>query len=677
MIFQRMAGALLVAGVAVFSGGMARGQTVLSSCTEAELRSACERGGLIEITCSGEIEIRQPILISKRTEITSKAGVKIAGAGNRLFEVEGGVEFALSGVTLTRGLATHGGAILTAGTVRASKVRFEGNQATGYVSVEPIPAHKGGGGAIYSLRGTVVADQCEFIGNQASGSTQLWRSPGYGGAIVNDAGTIEITVSSFSANLVRGSDELERNPTYPAWPAEGGAIWNGGTAIIRRTRFFSNGAVGSFGARGIAAANLAKGGAGSQGAGGAIYNADRLNMEECTFEANSAYGGLGGAGLDEADPFSGATGGEGGAARGGAIYSASGSLAMSGCTFDANLAAGGNGGSGGRGRKGSNARGFSRGETGSQGGMGGPGEGGGVHLNGQITLTNSTWHANLSAGGAGGAGGEGGEPGQITDAGGLRMSGDGGIGGKGGASHGAAIYLASGNQKFLHLTIARNSLVMGEGGPGGTPGIGGADGTYTPGGFGQHGMSGPQAGATVYTLVPPDVQATIFAHDANENYHGPINDLGHNCSTQTTPVWTDPTSFVGDPALGILTMNGGETKTMLPLSGSPVLERIPQPLISIDQRGVRRPQGQWGDIGAVEREASELNPRLSVVAASSAVLTIRVHGKTGQRITLESSESFQNWLPVASEILSAQGRIDFDIPWSTPSLFFRAVADGN
>jgi hypothetical protein len=65
----------------------------------------------------------------------------------------------------------------------------------------------------------------------------------------------------------------------------------------------------------------------------------------------------------------------------------------------------------------------------------------------------------------------------------------------------------------------------------------------------------------------------------------------------------------GDPKLGPLQMNGGETPTMDLGLGSAAIDTgigsicSDEPVNSRDQRGVRRPQGPGCDIGAVERMA--------------------------------------------------------------------------
>jgi hypothetical protein len=71
---------------------------------------------------------------------------------------------------------------------------------------------------------------------------------------------------------------------------------------------------------------------------------------------------------------------------------------------------------------------------------------------------------------------------------------------------------------------------------------------------------------------------------------------------------TDKQAAGLDPVVGPLANNGGPTQTLLPLSGSPLIDAIaaaacqagPAAGVTVDQRGIARPQGPGCDIGAVE-----------------------------------------------------------------------------
>jgi hypothetical protein len=84
-------------------------------------------------------------------------------------------------------------------------------------------------------------------------------------------------------------------------------------------------------------------------------------------------------------------------------------------------------------------------------------------------------------------------------------------------------------------------------------------------------------------------------------------DTGSSCGFGGAP---GDVAAGGNPLLGVLAENGGPTPTRLPLAGSPLIDAIPvaacAPGITVDQRGVTRPQDGDGDgsggcdIGAVE-----------------------------------------------------------------------------
>ena len=82
---------------------------------------------------------------------------------------------------------------------------------------------------------------------------------------------------------------------------------------------------------------------------------------------------------------------------------------------------------------------------------------------------------------------------------------------------------------------------------------------------------------------------------------GPITSLGANVGADATCALTGDGDQPGvDPLLGELAANGGPTRTIAELDGSPAIDRgagCPP----VDQRGVARPQGEACDAGAFER----------------------------------------------------------------------------
>lgn len=129
---------------------------------------------------------------------------------------------------------------------------------------------------------------------------------------------------------------------------------------------------------------------------------------------------------------------------------------------------------------------------------------------------------------------------------------------------------------------------------------------------------GGSVGALAVTGDAASVAAFTFAsrnsvvaqpHGAQNctSFDSPTDDGGYNFSDDDScgfAAATDNVKTPNDPVLGPLANNGGPTETLLPLTGSPLLDAIPPASCgsNVDQRGVTRPQGSGCDIGAVEVE---------------------------------------------------------------------------
>jgi hypothetical protein len=106
---------------------------------------------------------------------------------------------------------------------------------------------------------------------------------------------------------------------------------------------------------------------------------------------------------------------------------------------------------------------------------------------------------------------------------------------------------------------------------------------------------------TMFGTVIADGEGSIDNCDIDGSTSG-----GYNWSDDDTCGLVDSTDTEdpgGDPMVGALADNGGPTDTMLPETGSPLLDAIPDTVSecgSTDQRGVSRPQVGGCDIGAVE-----------------------------------------------------------------------------
>jgi hypothetical protein len=203
--------------------------------------------------------------------------------------------------------------------------------------------------------------------------------------------------------------------------------------------------------------------------------------------------------------------------------------------------------------------------------------GGGIDTdNAAVTITNSTISGNTATGGAGG----------IFSAGALTV---------------------------INSTISGNTTT---GGPGG--GLE-ADGPVTLVYATVVGNSAPSASNVNLFNTGPTNNLTSFGSVVALPQGG-----GANCFLNGTTTTSNGFNFsddascgfsagtdkqnAGDPNLGPLANNGGNTETRLPQPGSPLIDAIPTAScqadgaagITTDQRGVTRPQGPGCDIGAVE-----------------------------------------------------------------------------
>ncbi len=297
-----------------------------------------------------------------------------------------------------------------------------------------------------------------------------------------------------------------------------------------------------------------QGGGSGQGAG--IYNLGSLNFTDSTVSGNTAQGG------------GGACSQIGGSGQGGGIYGLGTVLVMR-STLSGNQATGGRGGSACINH--------------GNGAPGGPGLGGGLDDAGagSITLVNTTMSANGANGGPGG--------GCSTAC----------QGGNGGDGRGGSLE-SNGQETMLNSTIAGNLTAPGKPGCNAFGGSCGHVGITSGGGL--------DIGGSV------KLTNTILAHNSagtGPDCDGVVTSGGHNLLGYDSSCagFNGPGDLVNvDPLLGKLKKNGGPTKTMALVHGSPAIDAADdavcaaKPVNGIDQRGVSRPQGLHCDIGAYEKE---------------------------------------------------------------------------
>ena len=391
----------------------------------------------------------------------------------------------------TNGGDAEGGAIYNAGVLRIG-----GYESGGFLTSSAIQGWAYGGGG-----GTGGFGESDGAGTGASAGAKGGTGGAAAGGAIYNSGTLYATAASITGNAYsgfggsggpggpgaaaaygspggvganggaggHGSSGFSGGAGNASGAAEGGAIYNAGTAVL-----YSTGPAQAVGLSGNAVSGPAgcggSGGAGASGggggAGGAGLNSDSANG------ADGGPGGSGGSGGTGGSAGAGGSGGSQGPAQGGGIYD-TGALYLGGvngygvarassadCIFD----------------------GLDIGIAGSAGGVGGLigwGGGGGDGGNG----------GNASAGGQGGFGGAGGSGGATG------TGGNGGSGGAGGDAAGGLIY-STGTPTIVGSTLS-GIATGGPGGPGGggtvvvaTAGNGGAGGNGGGGGSSTSGVGG-------------------------------------------------------------------------------------------------------------------------------------------------------------------------------------------
>jgi cyclophilin family peptidyl-prolyl cis-trans isomerase len=569
--------------------------------TLPDLSAALSEGGLLRFEGDGVITLTEPLPIAFNTALDANGhNVVITGGGTtRLFEVPTNTSFSATGITFADGLhlGTDGaevsppepggdgcgaGILNLGGTVTLTNcvltnfvVRGGSASLVTTTNDTPAPAGRGLGAAICNLGGRVTLQSCELANNFAFGSGDtnqlagLLADPGgaaLGGALYSDRGECEIRDTIFRQNQARGGEALltTAGTFTAAGESFGGALAiSGGLLRLINSDCLTNSAVGPATPTNSLAASSAR--------GGALFvetNAQAI-IEQSRFTGNSALGEGSGPEVSAA------------AGTGGAIFSA-GSLQLRDCTLDQNSARGGSG--------------FPA----------GAGVGGALASLGSLVINASTLNDNLAQGGDGAGGLENGNPGGEATGGAIyaknssfaatnstlafnrAVSGSGASlaltnDGPRGDAFGGAITLVSNSAVFVHLTLALNQAEL-----------------ATVGATNSGAASGGGIAALDSTLL---LRASVLASNLPGNLSGTATDSGFNVSSDASFAFTGTGSSTNlDPLLGPLTTNGGPTRTMALLNGSPARDIVPAfNLPATDQRGFSR-VGNAGDSGAFEGE---------------------------------------------------------------------------
>ncbi len=224
-------------------------------------------------------------------------GVTVSGGGkNRVFEVEGGVTAAITGLTITGGAApgAGGGGLLNldAANLTLTDCTFSGNTAV-----------SGGGLANY---GTVALTDCTIsknISQTDGGGFASDDSDGGGGAILTDCTVSMNTASNFGGGLfLHGAIQLSActiSGNKATGDGGGLAIPGGGDASLSsctvsgNTSSAAGGGLAIDGTASLTNCTVSGNTAGSAGGGG-LANGGLTTLTDCTVSGNAAGGAGGG-----------------------------------------------------------------------------------------------------------------------------------------------------------------------------------------------------------------------------------------------------------------------------------------------------------------------------------------------------------------------------------------------
>jgi LPXTG-site transpeptidase (sortase) family protein len=343
--------------------------------------------------------------------------------------------------------------------------------------------------------------------------------------------------------------------------------------------------------------------------GGGIHNDGTLTVTNTTFSDNITTG-------------SGAGGGTGG----GIYNNGGGTLTVTNCTFSGNQATTGIAPSGG----GITNDGMANVTNSTFSGNSADYTGGGIFNSGTLTVTNSTFSGNTADQGGG-----------ITAYYTLNVT-DSTFSGNS-ATDGGGIYNFSSTVTVTDSTLSGNSADQG----GGTYN----DGTLTVTNSTFSNNSANEYGGGIINYDTLTVTNSTFSGNSADDFGGGIDNdrggtlnyantilanstSGGDCYNDGGTIGTNTQNLVennasspndcgtpaltSDPKLGSLAENGGKTKTMALLSGSPAIDAgddstcAASPVNNKDQRGVTRPQDAHCDIGAYE-----YGPVIPVVSSSN------------------------------------------------------------
>ena len=590
------------------AASIARADGVVTDCSnDVQLSSLLAGGGLITFNCGG---IHAPATIPLSSVVFPVSGTTIDGSnggntivldgqGNtRLIQVNVGTQAVLTNLALTHGAAVSGSCLITFGTVELDNVEVHGCNSGGttenggalYVdsgasaTLNNVNLHDNSaglsGGGIYNL-GTLTVNNSTFTHNSAA--------TGDGGGIRN-AGLLTVTQGTLSGNTAAtGGGGISSSgatakvtlsnvdlTSNSALSGNGGAIENiTGTLKLTNGTVSGNTVAGSFSGLGGGIHNLAgdlrlqnvivSSNVITAGSGGGIANdidPSFLGLTNVTLNANRARsgGGLLNYGLINATSVS--INGNTSTGAGGGILS-SGQLIMDNAIIYDNTAVSVGGGLLNSGSAFLNFMTISTNSSTASGNIAG---GGGIFNYNQLYMTNATISGNNA----------------TADGGGIyNWALDASHIGKGNLTNVTIENNRagrSGGGVFNYLSVFANTVTLKNSMVGDSP-------------------SGANCGGAA--LTTPSADKYSLSSDLTCG-------LGGNGSQNNIPVRLNPLAFNGGPSVGATGLSA-PLLTHLPQLSSPAIDGVSGSDFPLtDERGILRPFGAGGDIGAVEWTPSKL-----------------------------------------------------------------------
>ena len=182
------------------------------------------------------------LVVNQSVTIDGPGASELAISGksaSRLFEIGSGAKVAISGLTLTDGVATDGAAVLNAGNLTLTQDVLSADVAQGVAGGGLFGDGAGRGGGVENEAGaTLTVSQSTFTGDLALGGTGGGNA--FGGAIDNEAGTVTIDHSTFTGDqaVAANGGAVSVAVTLPGGlgasllgVAGGGGVWNDGGAL--------------------------------------------------------------------------------------------------------------------------------------------------------------------------------------------------------------------------------------------------------------------------------------------------------------------------------------------------------------------------------------------------------------------------------------------------------------